>query len=512
MSDTTPEATTPEITAQNVGPIENLTVKFRGYGLTILKAGNGRGKSWFLKAVQGLATSDGGGLPLRRGAEKGSIEGFGARITIGKINRAYGEFQVETIEGRLNLGALFAPGLKDPKAADKRRLNSLLSINGVKGDANLFLARPEFDEATFSHCVTTDALQEEDLVKQASLIARCYQAEARTWEELAREDLRRAEDNAERCREIDMDAPSDSEALAEEHAEASRMLGVTTNARFVAGEQAKQAKEAQDELARWDAQEVGESVEGAEKGVQSLTEQYDATCERIVALEAELTEQRGVYERERDALRTANTHLTLTRNAFARREACEKAIAKLASDPGPTEEDEQKAILRLRDAKAAMEKGALVRAAASLAEQGANFQASHDARKEKADKLRAAAAATDNVLSDAIPAGVLRIKEKRVVIDHPVTDEEVCYDELSQAQSIHVAVKVGAEAVGEGGLLVVDQEAFEGVDHKNREAMHALACALKVYILTAQATRGADEDEEITAITVGAEEVSDAGD
>jgi len=53
-----------------------------------------------------------------------------------------------------------------------------------------------------------------------------------------------------------------------------------------------------------------------------------------------------------------------------------------------------------------------------------------------------------------------------------------------------IALEIAIAAVGEGGLLVIPQEAWEGLDPLNREAIAQQAKAALVVILTAECSDG----------------------
>jgi L-lactate utilization protein LutC len=57
-----------------------------------------------------------------------------------------------------------------------------------------------------------------------------------------------------------------------------------------------------------------------------------------------------------------------------------------------------------------------------------------------------------------------------------------------------IALEIVIAAVGEGGLLVIPQEAWEGLDPQNREAIAQQAKSARVVILTAECA-----DSELSA-------------
>jgi predicted ATPase len=122
---------------QNVGPIEKLSIPLPASGVVVLRGRNGVGKSHALAAIDSLISGR-GKPPCRDGAEKGLVEGFGARLTIGRSQRRTGEAEVITLEGRLDISQLVQPPLKDEEAADRQRIKALVQLSGQSADLEAF--------------------------------------------------------------------------------------------------------------------------------------------------------------------------------------------------------------------------------------------------------------------------------------------------------------------------------------------------------------------------------------
>jgi hypothetical protein len=87
----------------------------------------------------------------------------------------------------------------------------------------------------------------------------------------------------------------------------------------------------------------------------------------------------------------------------------------------------------------------------------------------------------------------------RLVIDHPIRGKGVEFHQLSMGEKWRVALALGIERVGEGGLLVVEQEAWEGLDSFVRQDIHQFAVENRVYVLTAEATRDQKDGRDMSA-------------
>ncbi|MBK8191523.1 MAG: hypothetical protein IPK79_13880 [Vampirovibrionales bacterium] len=114
---------------------------------------------------------------------------------------------------------------------------------------------------------------------------------------------------------------------------------------------------------------------------------------------------------------------------------------------------------------------------------------------EEAKELREKAKQTDEVLSEIvaeIPACPLRVVDGRLVTD--TKRGATFYSDLSAGERWRIALDIAIQAVGTGGLLVIPQEAWEGLDPQNRDAIAKQAKAARVVILTAECS-----DSELSA-------------
>ena len=83
---------------------------------------------------------------------------------------------------------------------------------------------------------------------------------------------------------------------------------------------------------------------------------------------------------------------------------------------------------------------------------------------------------------------MLRVESGRLVTD--TARGVTFYSELSMGERWRIALDLAADQVGEGGIIVVPQEAYESLDPQARDAIHKHAVARRVVVLTAEATDG----------------------
>ena len=111
------------ITIRNIGPIEELSIPVPKHGgVVVLKGRNGKGKSQALAATESLIRGNGTALSHRDGSLKGEVNGFGARLTVARHTRRTGELDVVSLEGKLDVSQVVYPGIKEPGAADAKRI------------------------------------------------------------------------------------------------------------------------------------------------------------------------------------------------------------------------------------------------------------------------------------------------------------------------------------------------------------------------------------------------------
>jgi hypothetical protein len=495
-----------EITAKNVGPIPEGTFKVEGYGVTVFSAPNGSGKSILLDGIQ-KAAAGGGRVPLRDGAKRGLLDVGGAIITLGSTVRHTGEFQFANLEGKFDLATLVDPKLKSAEACDKQRIKALVSLMNVEADPKLFTDHEAFSD--FAQVVSEEATKTDDVVEMARRVKSDYDKQALQAERDADREEGHAKGLAEAAEGLDLDGPCDAAELqqAYDRARDAHARAVKAVEDFETAE--RNAEDAEAKLTSLQAGYQGLTVDAAQElAVQADTKVNDAELslkllrEELVRLESKITlasveldNLRRVRVSAQKDVERANEHqralvsLRQTIDAFA------------ASPEAPRNADATDEALQ--QAKAAQQQGVLIREAKEKLAQSKQHKQQAQAARDRAVRLREAAGAVDEVLSGAIQCPRLRVESvdgvARLVTDHPVRGKGVPYHELSEGERWRIAIDLGADQVGENGVLVLPQEAFESLDAFVRPEIHAHAIERKVYVLTAEATRDPEEGTELMA-------------
>lgn len=471
------------IEVSNVGPIERLavTVPTDG-GVVVLRGRNGSGKSTALEAAEALAGKP-AKLTTRDGARgAGQVNGLGATLLLGrKVTRA-GEVEVASLEGRISIADLVQPPIKDPAAADRQRIKALVSLTGVEPSVSMF--REVVGDAVDDIEVDWTG----DVVEVAGRVKRALETKARAAEREADVREGQAKNAEDAAKGIGEDEPHDEGALRAAHIEAASAYRSLEDRNRQAWAAADKIQTARGKLEATRAGYTGPTVEEAKGSEASAEQVYRDSCAVVTRLEAEL----------RDAKHNAEqAHMEWSHAAEATHRAVQHAQtvasyeeALQAAVPEPVDPDAlQAAYDAAQAAAAAVERGAIVRQALAKRQEVSRFREDALAKQVEAEKLRLAAGQIDDALSRQITTERLYVQDGRLYASgHARGDVE--FAELSEGERWTLAFDAVAPIVGERGLIVLPQSAWEGLDPDNRRHVAALAGKHKLVVITAEADEG----------------------
>ncbi len=472
---------------ENIGPIDHLSIPLPDAGVVVLRGRNGVGKSHALAAVDALLGGR-GRPPCKDHARKGVIEGAGARLTIGRSTRRTGEAEVVTLEGRLDISQLVQPPIKDEESADRTRIKALIQLSGASADPQGF-ARI-LPEGTELGELLAPADVAGDPVIVAGKIKRALEAEARRHDKAAEDAAAKAAGCQAQCaeltpEELELDR-SRTEQTLQKALLAQRELQTRAQEAERRQEQAENAKQTLDKL-RCEAP-IEQSIEG-------LTAEEAALTDKIQRLQQALAvaqERRQGVRRQLDQLRTVQSQI----------EELERLLADVPELVSASEL--QAAAVEVDLARQTHDRAIEVERWRQLAQQADAHRQQAQREQEAAGRLREAAHATDDVLTDLVGRVTkrLRVDAGRMVCDTDRGPEP--FSELSPGERWRIALEIAVEQVGQGGLVTVPQECWEGLDPVNRSEVARIARSVGVVLLTAEA----DEHELITAEVVEAPDAS----
>lgn len=488
------------IEIENVGPITSLSIPVpKEGGVVVLQGPNGKGKTTALEAVAAL--SKGRPPGLRDGTKKGRIEGLGVKINVGLSSRRSGELEVQSLEGRLDVSDLVDPGIASPEAADARRIKALIALSGVECRADMFAPLVEGGMKTLEELVPPSKLQSADILEVAAAVKRAIEAEARKVEGQSETEAGRAKGLYEQAGDLP-EHPECDEAEARERYEAA----VKTHSELIAKRQTfeKMCHVAAEAKSRLKEALDNEPVDS----IDSLTQRILRGEDAIESADAKLKELELQIESERTRLSEATRTVAALRADLQRVEEHQRrcialqesieiatAVPSVSSDEIETASVEKEYAADLIGRIAAIREGQKKRQAAATAKQQALMLA------KKSETLRQAAAGTDEILTDLV-SGLnvpleVKVIEGRTRLVTNTSRGPTYFGDLSAGERWRIGLDVAIEAVGPRGLLTIRQEAWEGLDPENRQAICEHVRARGVVLLTAEATGGTEIVPEV---------------
>jgi len=478
-----------ELELRDVGPFERLTIPVpEDGGLVVLRGPNGAGKSHALGAVQALM---GDGRPVTRDGSMGaSVEGLGARLIVARRASRSGELQVEHLEGE-DPSLLVDPGLKSAEAADAERIRALCRLARAQIDPVEAFAPLVGGEAALRELCRESTLEQRDVPTLAAAVKRDLEASARKAEQEAKNLGARAEgvvrtlDDIIKGAGFEGELPEiDSREARAAHEAAVRSLSEAEGAREVAERLFRASSEASIALAY-----LGDR--GTPAAVKEAATLVSDTLNTVKRREDQLrAAQEALRVAEVQAERAQEIHEEAVADERQRRQL-ERAIAE--ADGVEATSDETLAGLRraVDTSRELMESASIVDRSAGLRAEAERLKEQAQAAALRGSELRHAAQSTERIVTEAVSdvcPDDMHIEEGRLMV---VTSRGLIpFAELSQGERWRRSIDISVNAVGEGGVLVVRQEALEGLDPKNRQAVAEHARKRRTVILSAEASDG----------------------
>jgi len=482
------------IEIENLGPIERLSIPVPAAGgVVVLRGRNGSGKTKTLEAVSAL-TGRKESLSVRDGELRGEASGFGVKITVGRAMRRSGELEAVSLEGRLSVAELVDPEIASPDAADAKRIKALVRLNDAKADPKLFHALAGGREA-FAKLIQPADIEGDDLVAMAGRIKRRIEEAARAAEAQAEYFAGQAKAAAEAAAGVDLSAESDGDKLQVALEVAAGNASALRSAVKHASEIEATARISRANLAQALACYRGLSIIEAVKATADLAVLVDASQGTLRAAEDAVRKAEAAYDR------LVAEHAAAAKAEFAARDhesamhGWRKSIEAAEGVSIPSEEAVAAAAESVLSARQAIERGALVRKARAHLVTSEQHAADAAYRAEKAESLREAARATDDVLSSTVakPGCPLRVEAGRLVTK--TKRGKTYYADLSDGERWRIALDIAIDAVGPGGVLPIPQSAWEQIDPLNRREIAEHVRGKGVVFLTAESS----SDEAIVA-------------
>lgn len=477
---------------ENVGAIAKLSIPVPdGGGVVVLKGPNGIGKTTALDGVSALVN---GGKPpsLRDGAKRGVIEGLGAKITVGLSSRRSGEIEVRSLEGRLDVSDIVDPGIASVEAADARRIRALVAVSGVTASSETFADLVPGGADEIEAHVTEKVLGSGDALEIAGAVKRMLESKARQVETQAENTEGKAKTLAAQAGNVDADQVVDPARLQSDFEDAVRRQQEIEAADAARRKALSTVAECEASLNA--STEPPEDIDVLRARSKSLVTQFDERQKELIALEEQLGAAREKLQQTRNDIRLVDEQMSAAKRDRDHVAALRKMLDEAKAVPPVEPNQIEAARLCVDMAREAIERGALLRAAMEKSQQAAAAFADVNQLRRQAEKLRESAAGTDGILSDLVAKLGVPLSVK--VVDgrtRLVTETDrglIPFADLSAGERWRIALDIAIEAVGLRGLLVIRQEAWEGLDPENRGEIAEHCRNRGSVLLTAEADGG----------------------
>lgn len=467
-----------EIIIKNSGriPLIRIPVPENG-GVVELLGTNGAGKTNLLNTIRRMGGAD-MDVSVRDGEDSASVEAPGIKMVFGKRTKAAGELELLSFESFADISDLVEPHIDDKLSADKKRIHVLLKMSGVKPDKEMFSALLNGSMEKFSDVILSTDIIEDDIVATAAKVKRRFEERARAFEQNIVKAKATIDANSKDIAGIDLLLAEKVDELRNAH-ESSIAHKASTISK----------KDSTDKILAAAAQAQKQLEAGAK---------FEETSEQITNRGAELRQK---IQAAKATLQVMESEMNSIESLFKAVKAHEestahwKASIEAAKDiKAVTDEDIAATSKAADDAKtqyeAALTASRLSKKAAEIEE----YKAQLDEATEQAQIFRDAAKNTDTVLAKALKLEDIRIKDGRLVTD---TEErgETFFAELSAGEKYKMAIRWGAKFLGKGGMLVAQQEAWEGLVPSNRDEIREYAIEHSIVLFTARADESSGDKE-----------------
>ncbi|MFH0810937.1 MAG: hypothetical protein V2A77_10805 [Pseudomonadota bacterium] len=457
---------------------------------------NGTGKSTALEAIQDMVSGRKTAIEPRDGQRQARVTWGTATMTVGRSTRRSGELACLTLEGKLDLSDLVDPGLKEALAADARRIKALVGLSGRKADLSAYHELVG-GRATFEALVKLDTLSCTDPVDLAARVKRDIESAARREEEAAEKQTGQAMAFYKAADGVDLKTESD-EATLMAGLEAAIKTDAEIRQRVKSAMEANQQAEAAKHNFEVEKDTYhGPTVEEAESADTEAKAGMDQAATKLAEAEAAVKVAQEAKRLAYQQAQAAGNVLACARGYAALEEAANRFAGEALQKKAPDAAEAVAASDAVTRARRALENGATIRRARLHLEAAEEAEELARIARNDAVRLREAARATDDVLSQMVACPVLRVDKGRLVTDSDRGVEP--FAELSHGERWRIALDIAIDRLDEleaagadvHRLIVVSrQEAWEGLDETNRRAIHQHAIERRVTLLVAEATDG----------------------
>lgn len=474
-----------EISIQDVGAIRSLDIPIAPGTVVVLTGENGAGKSTAIAAVASAVDGTSRGLTPRDGKKAGKVRLPGVTVNIGgrMTSKATGEEVANSyaiVEDGSGIRKILTPGIKDQKAADKKRLEGVLEVIGATLPAEKQKEMMGDLYADFVKQRKPETLGFVDCVKAMKL----------HLEEAARVHSKHVAENNGAIDQIG--EVSDDEILGESSAqinEASKDLAIQI--RDAQRDQEKTAALVEKMKATEIVSEPIADIEARIKKAIALRDKSNAEIERLKEVVAESRDLIARNEAKLEAEKTAILNRETIREAMESTKSPEEIAAMIARRDELASRFESAVNAEFRNKQRAEARRQLL-----------NLKSAREQNEARHSEFTKKIQALPTLLHDAlrqVPGWTVN-EDLQLCVQHERGDETP-FSELSPGEGVSRVVLLAFSFAkwedGEIPIVALPQECFEGLDGRNRELLVEAAKEHKLCVITAEAAR--DHQEGIVA-------------
>lgn len=476
-----------KIRINNVGAIELCEVPLEPGQVTHVTGRNGAGKSTVIRSVLAACGGPTDGLEPRDGEDAGTIDGPGIALRIGK--RVSKKGQCETfvaMESGEELQRFIDPGVKDPVAADNRRIEAMLNMAGIQIDLSDVREMIGADD-----CKQFEAECSPQKMKAVELVA-----VLRRW---LHKKAQAAEVDKTRLEGEISAIPAVDSSMVPQDVEHFRKLSETAKNELLKAEVAqREASKA--------AQELQVLSTGLE--IEKIRAEHVSVAGRIKSLSVQIDEQRAALEASQSAMKSMMDQEHQVSRSLKAAEDQQRRIDELTvklsgqvTEQHIAELQEQSRIA-IEHHEQAVVHNQKVKDQVQNATRRTEAEQKLQAASERAKKLRELAAQAVGLLGKAVDQvegfKVQQVDdEMRLCCIH--RRGQIPFAELSPGEqavrAIQVSTGMRKKPVGKVGVVAIPQHVWESLDDDNRSVVQAFATEQEIAILVAEASHGSTSRE-----------------
>lgn len=493
------------LTVDNLGPIEHGEFPGKPGTVVVLTGPNGVGKSTVLDVVDTIATGRSARLTSRDGTTGGSATGFGVTLKLSRngATRRMNDLVVEAVEDEIGVAQLVDPGLKDEAAADMRRIKALCVLVGATVTPEqlyeLVGSREDFEAI-----VKPESLQHADPLAVVDAVKRDLEAAARAAHSQAEQAYGASVAKLAENDGIDLDAPCDEHALNQELERAIKDQSRLKEQLRQQQQDAVRRAEALRKIDELKAQMTGPTIEAAAYEVTQRGLDVSEWESRVADYRRLLDEAVARVDTHRAQLKAAQSVLSLVRQQNEMLLEWQKTLEQLPEDAEDLTAQIFEAEQEVANARQAVLTGQRVRDALNRKADAERRSQEAAQARQREERLREAAKGTLDVLAESVRRVSNRVKfdsNFRLVVDHPARGE--CYfSDLSHGERWSLCLDMVMESArqrGKPAVLGIPQEAWEGLDGRNRQMLIDKVHNSQLIVFTAEADRAQQPGEGLTA-------------